>query len=417
MKKYIAVLLCCAALVALCACGSAAADTSATAAAAETAAVPAETAEPVNMDFTTDDGAIEIHVHDDAPDAVPQTMPVLRVRARSVTPDMARAAAEAVFGDTEIYEFSPEMSAETAPTPCLWQFWPQEHYISSDPADTPYGGDVPYGVCGNLRAVASVGGVTYELWASNNVREDFQNHSISVFVLPQDGASAEEMYTGLFASAPADKAELAAAVDQAARLAANMGFGEWRFTAKTVESSTSGSGWQIELTGQPVYEGYPVNWQTLSEEETLEMESLTLHMANSGTLIDLYYASPMEVVETVEQAELITQDEAGALAEETMRAWRYDTLIPNYASEKAWWDATGAEILSVSVDIDALCVGYIRVPDGEYYLLVPTLTLHARLAVIGTIPGVHEAPMDMLPLDTGEYNVSVNVDLRQTAGE
>lgn len=413
MKKYIAVLLCCAALIALCACGSASADTPTTAAAAETAAVPAETE---NMDFTTDDGAIEVHVHDDAPDAVPRTMPVLRVRARSVTPDMARTAAEAVFGDVEIYEFSPETS-ETAPVPCLWQFWPQEHYIFPNSADTPYDGDVPYGVCGNLRAVASVGGVTYELWASNNVREDFQNHSISVSVLMQDGAYAEEMYTGLFASAPADKAELAAAVEQATQLAADMGFGEWRFTAKTVESSTSGSGWQIELTGQPVYEGYPVNWQTLSEEETLEPESLTLHMANSGALIDLHYASPMEVVETVEQAELITWDEASALAEETMRAWRYDTLIPNYASEKAWWDAADAEILSVSVDIDALCVGYIRVPDGEYYLLVPTLTLHARLAVIGTIPGVHEAPMDMLSFDTGEYNVSVNVDLRQLAGE
>ena len=405
MKKYIAILLCCAALTTLCACGSAAADTPTTAA-AETAVVPAE---PVNMDFTTDDGAIEVHVHDDAPDAVPRTMPVLRVRARSVTPDMARTAAEAVFGDAEIYEFSPETS-ETAPVPCLWQFWPQEHYVFPDPADTPYGGDVP---CGNLRAVASVGGVTYELWASNID----QYHSISVFVLPQDGASAEEMYTGLFASAPADEAELTAAVDQAAWLAADMGFGEWRFTAKTVESSTSGSGWQIELTGQPVYEGYPVNWQTLSKEETLEPERLTLHMANTGALIDLHYASPMEVVETVEQAELITWDEASALAEETMRAWRYDTLIPNYASEKAWWDAADAEILSVSVDIDALCVGYIRVPDGENYLLVPTLTLPARLAVIGTIPGVHEAPMDMLPFDAGEYSVSVNVDLRQLAGE
>lgn len=409
MKKYIAILLCCAALTTLCACGSAAADTPTTAA-AETAVVPAE---PVNMDFTTDDGAIEVHVHDDAPDTVPQTMPVLRVRARSVTPDMVRAAAESVFGDAEIYEFSPESSAETAPTPCLWQFWPQEHYVFPDPADTPYGGNVPYGVCGNLRAVASVGGVTYELWASNID----QYHSISVFVLPQDGASAEEMYTGLFASAPADEAELTAAVDQAAWLAADMGFGEWRFTAKTVESSTSGSGWQIELTGQPVYEGYPVNWQTLSKEETLEPERLTLHMANTGALIDLHYASPMEVVETVEQAELITWDEASALAEETMRAWRYDTLIPNYASEKAWWDVADAEIISVSVNIDALCVGYIRVPDGEYYLLVPTLTLPGRIEVIGTIPGVHEAPMDMLQFDTGEYNVSVNVDLRQTAGE
>lgn len=409
MKRYIAVLLCCAALTALCACGSAAADTPTTAA-AETAAVPAETAEPVNMDFTTDDGAIEVHVHDDAPDAVPRTMPVLRVRARSVTPNMARAAAEVVFGDAEIYEFSPESSGETAPTPCLWQFWPQEHYVFPDPADTPYGGDV---LCGNLRAVASVGGVTYELWASNID----QYHSISVFVLPQDGASAEEMYTGLFASAPADEAELAAAVNRAAQLATDMGFGEWRFTAKTVESSTSGSGWQIELTGQPVYEGYPVNWQSLSEEEPLEMESLTLHMANGGALIDLHYASPMEVVETVEQAELITWDEAGALAEETMRAWRYDTLIPNYASEKAWWDAVGAEILSVSVDVDALCVGYIRVPDGANHLLVPTLTLPGRLEVIGTIPGVHEAPMDMLQFDTGEYNVSVNVDLRKSAGE
>lgn len=413
MKKYIAFLLCCAALTALCACGSAAADTPTAAAAVETAAIPAETAKSVNMDFTTDDGAIEVHVHDDAPDAVPRTMPVLRVRARSVTPDMARAAAEAVFGDAEIYEFSPESTGESAPTPCLWQFWPQEHYVFPKPEDTPYGGDVPYSVCGNLRAVASVGGVTYELWASNID----QNHSISIFVLPPDGASAEGMYTGLFASAPADEAELTAAVDQATRLAADMGFGEWRFTAKSVESSTSGSGWQIELTGQPVYEGYPVNRQSLNEEETLETESLTLHMANSGALIDLHYVSPMELVETVEQAELITWDEASALAEETMRAWRYDTLIPNYASEKAWWDGIGAEILSVSVDIDALCVGYIRVPDGEDHLLVPTLTLPARLEVIGTIPGVHEAPMDMLQFDAGEYNVSVNVDLRQTAGE
>ena len=106
MKRYIAVLLCCAALTALCACGSATADTPTTAA-AETAAVPAETAGPVNMDFTTDDGAIEVHVHDDAPDAVPRTMPVLRVRARSVTPDMARAAAEVVFGDAEIWRIFP----------------------------------------------------------------------------------------------------------------------------------------------------------------------------------------------------------------------------------------------------------------------------------------------------------------------
>ena len=98
--------------------------------------------------------------------------------------------------------------------------------------------------------------------------------------------------TPVFASAPADEAELTAAVEQAAQLAADMGFGEWRFTAKTVESSTSGSGWQIELTGQPVYEGYPVNWQTLSKEETLEMESLTLHMANSGALIDLIMPRP-----------------------------------------------------------------------------------------------------------------------------
>ena len=409
MKKYIAISLCCAALTALCACGSAAADTPTTAA-VETAAIPAETAKSVNMDFTTDDGAIEVHVHDDAPDAVPRTMPVLRVRALSVTSDMARTAAEAVFGDAEIYEFSPESSAETAPMPCLWQFWPQEHYVFPNSADTPYDGDVP---SGNLRAVASVGGVTYELWASNID----QNHSFSIFVLPTDGASAEEMYTGLFASAPADEAELAAAVEQAARLAADTGFGDWRFAAKSVESSMSGSGWQIELTGQPVYEGYPVNRQTLSEEETLEMERLTLHMANSGALIDLHYVSPMELVETVEQAELITWDEAGALAEETMRAWRYDTLIPNYASEKAWWDGIGAEILSVSVDIDALCVGYIRVPDGAYYLLVPTLTLPGRIEVIGTIPGVHEAPMDMLSFGTGEYNVSVNVDLRKSAGE
>ena len=96
-----------------------------------------------------------------------------------------------------------------------------------------------------------------------------------------------------------------------------------------------------------------------------------------------------------------------------MRELSYETLIPHYASEKEWWDSIGAVITEVRLNIDRVCVGYIRVPcDGGDFLLVPSLSFPGRLSVTGSIPGVHESPMELLDQYGSGYNISLNFDLR-----
>ena len=84
-------------------------------------------------------------------------------------------------------------------------------------------------------------------------------------------------------------------------------------------------------------------------------------MTNSGALIDLQYTSPMEIVEVTEQtAALKTREDMEPLAIQAMRELSCETLIPGHASEKEYWDAIGAVITEVRLDIDSVCVGYIR---------------------------------------------------------
>lgn len=477
MKKYISLFLCCAALW-LCACGSPEQSTEIPAAGGDV-----EPAQAVNAEFTTDDGQIKISVHDDNADAIPAAMPVLRVRPKVITSDMARQMADGLFGEAELYEYSEELSrAEIAdmiavyeyavtdesikadhgedapqswiesvrdarlaileyyrnayanareavtPVPCEWKFWPMEHYavhgFDYAGSDQYYTDTFPAGMSVDLRAVTELGGVPYEFWANNNERVDFRNHSLSVFVLmPDSGGTAEErkvqkrewyMSMGLYSDTAADESALDSACAQAVKLADEMGLGEWRFTAAAADrTEITGEGWQIEVTGMPVYEGYPVNWQSAAGWDFCP-ESLTIRMANSGALIELQYTSPMEIVEVTEQtAALKTREDMEPLAMQAMRELSCETLIPGHASEKEYWDAIGAVITEVRLDIDSVCVGYIRVPcDGGDFLLVPSLSFPGRLSVTGYIPGVHESPMELLDRDGDGYNVSLDFDLR-----
>ena len=476
MKKYISLLLCCAALW-LCACGSQKRAAEIPAAVGDTKA-----AQAVNAEFTTDDGLIKISIHDDDADAIPATMPVLRVRPKVITSDMARRMAEGLFGEAELYEYSEELSKaeiadmidvyeyavtdesikadhgadspqswiesvrdarlaileyyrnayamardEVTPVPCEWKFWPMEHYavhgFDYAGSDQYYTDTFPAGMSVDLRAVTELGGVPYEFWVNNNEREDFRNHSLSVFVLTPDlGGTAEErkvqkrewyMSMGLYSDEAANESTLDAACAKAVTLADKMGLGEWRFTAAAVDRTEStGEGWQIEVTGMPVYEGYPVNWQSAAGQDCCP-ESLTIRMTNSGALIDLQYTSPMEIVEVTEQtAALKTREDMEPLAIQAMRELSCETLIPGHASEKEYWDAIGAVITEVRLDIDSVCVGYIRVPcDGGDFLLVPSLSFPGKLSVTGSIPGVHESPMELLDRDGDGYNVSLDFDL------
>ena len=477
MKKYISLLLCCASLW-LCACGSPEQS-----AEAPTTGSNIEAAQAVNAEFTTDDGQIKISIHDGNADAIPAAMPVLRVRPKVITSDIARQMAEGLFGEAELFECSEELSKaeiadmiavyeyavtdesikadhgadappswiesvrdarlaileyyrnayanareEVTPRACEWKFYPMEHYAvhgfdyaGSDPY---YTDAFPAGMSVDLRAVTELGGVPYEFWLNNNEREDFRSHSLSVFALvPDSGGAAEErraqmrewyMSMGLYSDAAADKSALEAACAKAVALANEMGLGEWRFTAAAADRTEfTGEGWQIDVTGRPVYEGYPVNWQSAAGQDCCP-ESLTIRTANSGALIELQYTSPMEIVEAAEQAAaLITWEDMEPLAIQAMRELSCETLIPGYASEREYWDAIGAVITEVRLDIDSVCVGYIRVPcGGGDFLLVPSLSFPGRLSVTGSIPGVHESPMELLDRDGGGYNVSLDFDLR-----
>ena len=480
MKKIISLLLGCAALW-LCACGSQ----------EQPAEIPAaggniEAARAVNAEFTTGGGLIKISIHDDSADAIPAVMPVLRVRPKAITSDMARQMAKGLFGDAELFEYSEELSrAEIAdmiavyeyavtdesikadygadtpqsqiesvrdarleileyyrnayamaledvmPVPCEWKFWPLEHYavhgFDYTGSDQYYTDAFPAGMSVDLRAVTEVSGVPYEFWVNNNEQKDFRNHSLSVFTLmPEEllsGCSSEERQVrtrewyismGLYSAAAADESALDAACARAVELAEKMGLGEWRFSAAAVDRAEStDEGWQIEVTGAPIYEGYHVNWQSTAGQDCYP-ESLTIRMANSGALIDLQYTSPMEIVEAAEQSAVLkTREDMYPLAMQTMRELNCETLIPSYTSEKEWWDAIGAVITEVRLDIDSVRVGYTRVPcDGGDFLLVPSLSFPGRLSVTGYIPGVHESLMELLDRGGTGYNVSFDFDLR-----
>lgn len=322
---------------------------------------------------------------------------------------------------------------EVTPVPCQWKFWPVEHYAihGHDYAgrDASYTDIIPTGISADLRAVTKVDGIPYELWVNNNERADFRNHSLSIFVLePDELFAGEQSYDeieanrrnwnrsiGAYSSAPATDGEIASACKRAEQLAYNMGLGKWIFDASVVDmASTSGGGWQIELDGQPIYEGFPVSWQNPANHQDYYIEDLTIHMKNDGTVIDLHYTSPIEIVEIVEQnAPLKKWNEMSQIVSQTMQSYRREILIPNYESEKAWWDEVGAQVSEIKVDIDSVRVGYTRVPyDSTDFLLIPTVSFAGNLEVLGNIPGVHESTMNLLMGSENGYRISLAWDLR-----
>ena len=326
---------------------------------------------------------------------------------------------------------------EVTPVPCQWKFWPVEHYAihGHDYAgrDASYTDIIPTGISVDLRAVTKVDGIPYELWVNNNERAGFRNHSLSIFVLEPDelfagGQSYDETEAnrrnwnksiGAYSSAPATDGEIASACKSAEQLAYNMGLGKWIFDASVVDmaSISGGGGWQIELDGQPIYEGFPVSWQNPSDSPDFYPEAMTIHMKNDGTVIDLKYSSPLEIVETVEQSAQLKQwDEMSQIVSQTMQSLSCDTVIPNYVSEKSLLDAVGAQVSETKVDIDSVSVGYTRVPNNSTdFLLIPTVSFTGNLEVLGSIPGVHESTMNLLFGRENGYRISLAWDLRDGA--
>lgn len=330
---------------------------------------------------------------------------------------------------------------EVSPVLCQWKFWPDEpyaihgfDYAGTDPS---YTDEIPKGLSVTLRATTTVNGIPYEFWINNNESVDFRNHSLTVFVLEPDflfaGDVSDEVRegrwrewntrTGIYSPAPATEEELDAACMQAARLAEDMGLGQWQFAAEVSDMTevVAGGGWQIKLDGLPIYEGFPVSKQNqlgnmrsrAQGAQNYYYESLTMVMKNDGTLINLNYSSPLELVEVMEQAvPLMSREQIEPMALNIMRGWDYEALL-HYNAENAWWVSDGGVITDASVAMDSVRVGYVRVKyDGTDFLLIPSITFRGKAELLGTLPGIHESPMDFLMMD-GDYKDSLLVlDLR-----
>ena len=101
------------------------------------------------------------------------------------------------------------------------------------------------------------------------------------------------------------------------------------------------------------------------------------------------------------------------IVSQTIQSLTCDTVIPNYAAEKSWWDDIGAQISETKVDIDSVCIGYTRLPyDATDFLFMPTLSFIGKVEVVGTIPGVHESPMDLLMGANNSKAALLTFDLR-----
>ena len=252
MKRFLSILIILILVLSFCACGS---TMSEALPAGESAETPSDSVsdgeepiksggEPVSSEFSTDDGLIQVRIHSQEAVSVPETMPVLRIKPKTITVQAVQQIARAVFGDAQLYEYSEEMSREElldciaamekgvtdeaikashgknisdadlesirqarlemleyyrnayanasdapSPPPCQWKFWPMEHYALHDYAgtDPSYTDDIPYGVQADLRATATVDGIPYEFWASNYEREGFCNHSVSIYLNAPQG--------------------------------------------------------------------------------------------------------------------------------------------------------------------------------------------------------------------------------------
>lgn len=245
MKRILSILMLLILSLSFCACGSTTPEALPTGQSAE---APPDSvsagAEPVNAEFSTDDGLIQVRIHTQEAVSVPETMPVLRIKPKTITIEALQQIARAVFGSAQLYEYSEEMSREElleciaalekgvtdeaikashgenisdaalesirqarlemleyyrnayanasdapSPTPCQWKFWSMEHYAFHDYAgtDPSYTDDIPYGVQADLRAAVTVDGIPYEFWASNFEREGFCNHSVSIFLNAPQG--------------------------------------------------------------------------------------------------------------------------------------------------------------------------------------------------------------------------------------
>ena len=283
-----------------------------------TAPAPAaETTPAPKMYEDTFTGAAEnirFHVAVAEPDR-PAALPVLQVRPRELTPELAESIARAMFGDADIYEYTSQFSKaeieqaildvkqalfdwegrvasegvdqedqdliradyndriarleaeyETAPETveqelCRWEYYPENHYRTG--ADASIREDNGHRT---IQCLAQVDGTTYKYEAMSRLGEDYKVQRISVggddrgITTDADIAAAQQ--AAQQERAEAAEADMDAVRARALELVRSLDIGQW---AVASDEAVTGSDYAepsdlVILT--PVYNGVPLTFHS-----------------------------------------------------------------------------------------------------------------------------------------------------------
>lgn len=306
--------------------------------------------------FTNQDGSITYQIQFTDLQLQDYPTPVLQVRPSKITSDQARNIAQALFGDTEMFEYTEKLSKTEIEEAilslrerisdqsvlleycggdeqmadymtlycqskieqyekeylsaddtksmqlCDWEFHPQSYYFDSIPdmgVNTYPDDNADY-----IVAMTEKDSVPYVFRVCNKDSGDYYIHSIFAY-LNETKVNNDDIY----ATALPDETEIEEANLQAYDILSRMGFDNWIIDSCEVEEQpllSGRTGYRVAVCASPVYEGVPVVRQPQimnlkSEDEFASnyyYEDVVFYFTQ-GNLVYFEYQSPLDVVDIV----------------------------------------------------------------------------------------------------------------------
>ncbi len=375
--------------------------------------------------FTSSDGNITYTVDLNVP-IVTEAVPVLQVRPEEITSERATSIAASLFGDTEMYEYTEEMSKseleeailtirqklsdydtilescggdedfadymvsvyearlekyETAYAsasdtveviPCQWTFYPETHYLEYGDSDSLY-----------IMAQTEMDGIPYVFSACNRNKEDYRIHDIFVYTDTRKITTNEVYGRGL--EQPSDN-EVESIQAQARTILDEMGLSDWIIDSCKVNDrylSTGQTAYPITIKALPSYEGIPV----VRQEQITSLKTGDAYASNyyyetiefefcGGQLTFFEYQAPLEIVN-------IVNDNISILSvEEIINAFEEQAALDDITAYQ-----TGEEYEAVKVEKAVTDVEFgltrIRIQNNETdFYLVPAYTFRGTSTLI-----------------------------------
>lgn len=376
--------------------------------------------------FKSADNSIDYTVEITVP-AENSVLPVLQVTPETITSEMAERVSDALFGDTNVYQYSSEMSKseiedrilslrqhisnyqalveyyggdeeiadrvkaefeakileyesayeqaaeEVSSTLCDWVFYPQSYY---DDPSISHSHEEGYDETQCIKATTTMDGLPYVYNVYNRDAKDYRIHSIYAYVNDME-VTPIEMYS---TEEPSEE-DIKLAIAKAEELLAQMDIGEWEIVSSGVvtwgDYDSGKNVYKIELYATPVYNGVEVTRQ----QQLLNLKTEDAYASNyyyeeilftfSGDrLVEFQYTAPLEVVDEI-------NSNVGILSLNEV----LNSLKAQLRLMSAYY-YLGADTVDVAVDKVELGLSRIRIKNNEAdFYLVPTYTFYGSAAM------------------------------------